>query len=290
VVILITPIDKLDNNKYEQTVRTAGFKAAAYLGKAGAKVNPDEKEVFKYDPITEAVRKYPDLPRIIHVCMLATYSTIYGLDVRGVLPTIISPLEVIDGILVGGLLSGASHRDTTYHHSRNPVIFELLRRHGKDLCFMGVILTNQLHVLIGKERSSFFVSQIAKIVGAQGAIITKDGAGNPDTDLMLNCRNLEKSGIKTVLITDEVCGRDGASLGLADAAHEANATISTGNVNELLALPPMDRVIGFLETVETISGGFHGSLHKDGSLTVETGAILGSLCQLGFEKITTKVK
>ncbi|MEE8290110.1 MAG: glycine/sarcosine/betaine reductase component B subunit, partial [Candidatus Tectomicrobia bacterium] len=135
-----------------------------------------------------------------------------------------------------------------------------------------------------------FVTRIAKLIGAQGAIITEDGAGNPDTDLMLNCQNLEEAGIKTVLVTDEICGRDGASQGLADVTDRADAMISTGNFNELLTLPPMQRVIGSLDAVEKIAGGFHGSLHEDGSITVETASLLGALCELGFERITTRLR
>ena len=294
VVILITPIDRLDNYDYEKSVRIAGLKAGAYLGRAAAEIEPDEREIFEYDSIVDAVQKYVDLPRVAYVYMLVSQrridNAIYGVDARGILPTIISPTEVIDGAIVSWLTPAACHRNTTYHHLKNPVIFELLRRHGKDLCFLGVILTNSVLTLTGKERASFFVSQIAKAIGAQGVIITEDGAGNPDTDLMLNCKNLEESGIKTVLITDEICGRDGTSQGLADVTKEADAVISTGNLNELLRLPPMDRVIGSLEAVESIAGGFRGSLHQDGSITVETAALTGSLCELGFEKITTRLK
>ena len=229
-------------------------------------------------------------PSVHLLALVQVDVTVYGLDAKAILPTIISPTEVIDGAIVSWLTPAPCHRNTTYHHLRNPVIFELLRRHGKDVCFLGVILTNEVLTLTGKERASLFVSQIAKLIGAQGAIITEDGAGNPDTDLMLNCKNLEESGIRTVLITDQICGRDGASQGLVDVTEKADAVISTGNINELLTLPPMDRVIGSLEAVESIVGGFHGSLHHDGSITVETASLMGSLCELGFERITTRLR
>lgn len=107
---------------------------------------------------------------------------------------------------------------------------------------------------------------------------------------MLNCKLLEKSGIKTVLITDEYAGRDGRSQGLADITAEADAVITNGNGNELITLPPMERTIGFLESVEIITGGFSGSLNPDGSITVELASIMGSLCELGYERLTTRLK
>ena len=290
VVILITAIDNLDDDKYEQTVRATSLRAADYLGRTAASVKPDESEVFEFNPVTEAIQKYPHLPRIVYVCQLALHRTVYGLDIRGMLPIIISPLEVIDGALVGSVFPSACHRNTTYHLTRNPVILELLRRHGKELCFIGVILTNELPTLAGKERSSFYAAQVAKIIGAQGAIITEDGAGNPDTDLMLNCRNLEKYGIKTVLVTDELAGQDGVSPGLVDAVQEASAMVSTGNANEVIDLPAMDRVIGSLEEVGNLAGGSKSSLHDDGAITIETTMIIGALCELGFERITTKLR
>ena len=33
----------------------------------------------------------------------------------------------------------------------------------------------------------------------------------PDTDLIMNCKKIEEQGVKTVIITDEYAGRDGAS-------------------------------------------------------------------------------
>ncbi len=68
--------------------------------------------------------------------------------------------------------------------------------------------------------------------------MSEEGFGNPDADLMMNCVKLEKRGIKTVLLTDEYAGRDGASQSLADANSLASAVVSAGNANELINLPP----------------------------------------------------
>ena len=138
-------------------------------------------------------------------------------------------------------IAAPCHKNTTFHHLNNPVIINLLRRHGKELCFIGVIVTNENTMLVDKMRGAYFTKKLAKIIGAQGAIITEEGGGNPETDLMLNCKLLENSGVKTVLITDEYAGRDGRSQGLADVTPEADAVITNGNGNELITLPPMKR-------------------------------------------------
>ncbi|MDD4836833.1 MAG: glycine/sarcosine/betaine reductase component B subunit, partial [Dethiosulfovibrio sp.] len=111
------------------------------------------------------------------------------------------------------------------------------------------------------------------------------GFGNPDADLIMNCWKAERAGIKTVLITDEYAGRDGASQSLADSCPEGDACVTAGNANELIMLPPMKKIIGELPVADVIAGGFFGTLQEDGSLEVEIQAILGATNELGFNKI-----
>lgn len=295
VVLMITPVPELGKHAHEEAVRIAGLKAAYYLGKAGKEIEPDEKELFIYNPIIEAAQLYPDLPKVAYVYMIQSQGLmhdnyIYGLDAKGILSTLISPTEVLDGAIVSGNCAAPCHKNTTFHHSNNPIIIDLLRRHGKDLCFIGVILNNESTMLSYKKRAAHYTEKLANIIGAEGAIIAEEGGGNPETDLMLNCKLLERSGIKTVLITDEYAGRDGRSQGLADVTSEADAVITNGNGNELVTLPAMEKVLGSLETVEVITGGFDGSMNHDGSITVEIASIMGSLCELGYECLSTKQK
>ena len=127
-----------------------------------------------------------------------------------------------------------------------------------------------------------------KLIGADGAIISEEGFGNPDTDIMMLCKKTEEYGVKTVLITDEYAGQDGASQSLADATPQADAVISVGNANEMITLPPMKHIIGDLQTAEIIAGGFVGSVTAGGGLKVEIQAIMGATCQLGFSKLTAR--
>jgi glycine reductase len=64
--------------------------------------------------------------------------------------------------------------------------------------------------------------------------------------------------------------------------------VTVGNANEVVTLPKMDRVIGDIEAVEVIAGGFSGSINEDGSITVEIQAITGSTNELGYSLLTTK--
>jgi len=288
VVLILHPIDRLAPHAHEEAVRLAGLRASVYLGKACTDVAPDELEVYELSPVTDTT-----LPRVAYVHTLLSEGLLhdtylYGADVKKLLPTLVHPNEIMDGAIVSGNCVSACDKHTTYHHLNNPVIKELYQKHGRDLNFIGVVVTNLNVTLADKERSSDYASKLAKLIGAEGAIITEEGFGNPDTDLMMLCKKIEEYGIKTVLITDEYAGRDGSSQSLADAVPQADAVVSVGNANEMITLPPMKRVIGDLKPAEVIAGGFAGCLAADGALNIEIQAIMGATCQLGFGKLTAR--
>ncbi len=240
-----------------------------------------------------ALQQYPDLPKVVYVYMLQSQGLLhdtylYGVDVKRVLPTILYPTEVMDGAIVSGNCVSACDKNTTYHHQNSPVIFELLERHGKDYNFVGVVATNENVTLADKERSSSFASKLVEYLGADAAIVSEEGFGNPDADLMMNCVKLEKKGIKTVLLTDEYAGQDGASQSLADADPMADAVVTNGNANEVIVLPAMKKVIGHSSYADMIAGGWNGSLAADGTITAEIQVITGATNELGYSKLSAK--
>ena len=161
---------------------------------------------------------------------------VYGVDAKQSLTTMIYPTETMDGAIISGNCVSACDKNTTYHHLNNPVIEDLYARHGKDLNFVGVIITNENVYLADKERSSDWSAKLCEYLGLDGAIISQEGFGNPDTDLIMNCKKIEAKGVKTVIITDEYAGQDGASQSLADADIAANACVTGGNANTVIHL------------------------------------------------------
>ena len=291
IVIVCTPVEKLLQHEHEQAVRMVGYKAAAYLGEAGRSVTPDEVKVYETPTLMEGMKQYPDLPRVAYVYMLQTQGLlhdtyVYGVDAKKIVPTLIYPTEVMDGAITSGNCVSACDKNPTYNHLNNPVIEDLYERHGKDYNFVGVIITNENVTLADKERSSNWTAKLAEYMNLDAVIISEEGFGNPDTDLMMNCKKIAAKGIKTVLITDEYAGRDGASQSLADADKSADAVVTAGNANEIISLPPMKKVIGYLEPANTIAGGFDGSLKADGSIIAELQVITGSTSETGFNKLS----
>jgi len=292
IVLILEPKEGITRHDHEEALRFAGLRAAAYLGQAGKEITPDKTTVYSLAPITTPTNQ---LPKVVYVKMLLSEGLLhdtylYGVDVKQILPTFIHPNEGMDGAIVSGNCVSACDKHTTYHHQNDPVVEDLYRRNGKDLNFVGMIISNVNVRLADKERSAEYAAKLVNLLGVDGAVITEEGFGNPDTDLMMLCRKIEQRGVKTVLITDEYAGSDGLSQSLADGTPEATAVVSVGNANMMLELPPMERVIGHLEPVEVIAGGFSGGLKPDGSVAVELQVVMGATCQLGFSTLAARAR
>jgi len=290
LVILADKIDGLKQHEHEAAVRMVGLKATRYIAEVARDAEPDEVKVYETKPLHEQLLEYPDLPKVAYLYALQTQgllhdSYLYAVDAKKILPTMIYPTEVMDGAIISGNCVSACDKNTTYHHLNSPVIYDLYEHHGKDLNFVGVVVSNENVTLLDKERSSTYAAKLVKSMGVDGLVISEEGFGNPDADLIMNCKKNEANGIKTVLITDEYAGRDGASQSLADGHVLANAVVTAGNANALITLPKLDRVIGYVDAVNIIAGGFDGALAADGSITVEIQAITGATNELGFNKM-----
>lgn len=290
LAVVLTPREDIKLHEAEQTCRIAGFKAAHYLAASCKNAAIDATETFDFPPLAEAMQAHPGLPKVGYLYMLQSQGLlhdtwVYGVDAKKILPSLLSPTEVMDGAVVSGSCVSACDKNNTYVHQNNPVIKALFKRHGKDLNFVGVVISNENVTLADKERSSSYAVNLLKMLGVDAAVISEEGFGNPDADLVLNCTKAERAGIKTVLVTDEYAGANGASQSLADSCPEGTAVVTGGNANMTIVLPPMDKVVGDIGQADVIAGGFFGSRREDGSLEVELQAILGATNELGFNKL-----
>ncbi len=98
---------------------------------------------------------------------------VYGQPADSILPTLLNPLEVLDGAVVSGNFVLPSNKNCTYIHQNQPLVLEMLRRHGSDLAFAGVILANEASLLADKERSAQFVEKLARFLSVQGVVINQ---------------------------------------------------------------------------------------------------------------------
>ncbi|WP_300408766.1 glycine/sarcosine/betaine reductase component B subunit [Lagierella sp.] len=293
LVVIAEPVDGIKQHVHENAIRMIGLKAANYLGELARDITPDEVATYETKPLLEQINEYPDLPKVAYVYMLQTQGLlhdtyVYGVDAKQIVPTILYPTEIMDGAIVSGNCVSACDKNPTYVHLNNGVIEDLYARHGKDYNFLGVIITNENVYLMDKERSSNWTSKLVEYLGVDAVIVSQEGFGNPDTDLIMNCKKIENKGVKTVIVTDEYAGRDGASQSLADADEKANAVVTGGNANQVVVLPKLDKIIGHVEFVDIIAGGAKGSLREDGTIEVEIQAITGATNETGFNYLTAK--
>jgi glycine reductase len=280
--------ERFEQQKKNKAIRWATHKLAEYLGNAVKELVPEETEVFELDSVIKRSEEISKLPSVVLVMQpqsqmeeLGYNDLVYGWDMNKFVPTFMHPNEVLDGAMISGSFMPSSSKWCTYDFQNFPTIKELYKEHGKSINFLGVIMSNLNVSLEQKKRSAIFVAQMAKSLGADGAIVTEEGYGNPDADYILCISSLEDVGVKTVGISNECTGRDGASQPLVTLDKKANALVSTGNVSQLIELPPADKVIGELQSLarDGLSGGWSydellgASVREDGSIVMEDNAM-----------------
>ena len=289
VVLVCEPVAGLDPNDHEKAIRLAGLKAAEYLAEALRDAEPETEETYLWP----AAATNHDLPRVVYLYQVLAQGLLhdnylYGLNAKRTIPTLISPNELMDGALISGNCVTACDKNTTYDHMNNPVVQELWQRHGKDLHFAGIILHPVSPGMADKDRNTAYSVRLARQLQADGLVITEEGGGNPETDLMLLCRRAEQAGIRTVIFLHENAGEDGRSEAITYTTPEADAVISVGNTNEIIHLPAMERVIGHKGAADQLSGSYPGALRPDGSLAVPYAVIIDAVSNLGMTRMAAR--
>lgn len=295
--------ERHEQQKKNKALRWGAMKLSEHIGKIVKNLKPEEYEIFELEPITKRSEKIQKLPGVVYVMQpqsqmeeLGYNDLLYGWDTNRILPTFMHPNEILDSAIIGGSFMPSSSKWSTYDMQNSPTIKQLYYEHGKTINFLGVIMSNLNVSLEQKNRSALYVAQLAKSLGAEGAILAEEGYGNPDADFIACFVALEDAGIKTVGITNECTGRDGRSQPLVALDKKATPIISCGNVSQLLELPPMNEIIGELASVgrDGLSGGWEGdeklgpSVRKNGSLIIENNCMFCGDMVIGWSTKTMK--
>jgi glycine reductase len=248
--INIVPIFKLVDGVTEleahATIQLAEFKVAHRVAETTKDQTPQSVEIIDISQIN------PSLPRIVYILGCVTQwhhpndIAYYGLTIRESLPTLIHPNEFLDGALTTDARRGSGSVTQTWGWMNHPMVLRLLKEHGKSLNFLGIILQrSRWETELGKQASAANASQMARLLGADGAIVTRiTGSGNNFVDAMLTVQACEEKGIKTVLTTPEWGGKDGTETPLVFYVPEATAMVSTGSHDRGFKLPVPTKVIG----------------------------------------------
>jgi sarcosine reductase len=278
VVVVTYPAKGLSGEGYRVALRVAGLRAAAYLGKAGENLKPDNVEVYQLPPLTKTPKGMENLPKVAYIFMMEYGNSspvrdwganvgepvLYGSAAMELMPLVIHPNEVRDGIVV----EHTGGRESTYAYQNNPVIKELYRRHGKDLYFTGVVLIKDHFSPTDRERSlAMAVKTVAGLMGADGAIISKYGGGAPMVFAGQIATGLVRAGLKTVILPGAYCD-------MRFNQPEAFAVVNTGFRKGDVEMGAVKKVIGF-----------HYAVAKPdlGKLTTTPADIIEAMNQLGSQ-------
>ena len=291
-IVLVADTDedfeKRTQQKKNKALREAGHKLAEFIALCVKDMEPEQIETYELGAITKRSAEVQALPSMVYVMQPQSQmeedgynDLVYGWDANHMLPTYMHPNEILDGALVSGSFMPCSSKWATYDFQNCPTIKSLYAEHGKTINFLGVIMSNLNVALEQKNRSALFVAQLAKSLGADGAIVAEEGYGNPDADFVACIVALEDAGVKTVGITNECTGRDGQSQPLVTLDVKLDAIVTCGNVSELVELPAMETVLGELEALarDGMSGGWEDdeiigpSVRADGSIIMENNAM-----------------
>ena len=237
-----------------QAIQAAEYRVAQRLAEATLDAEPAGVETHG------AAHGNPALPRAVVIVGCITESEhlpsglgYYGLPVRESLSTVVHPNELLDGAVTGNTLKTVAYYPTTWDWQNHPLCLRLSREHGRRLDFAGVVLQRIRFESYGeKEVAAHNAAQVARALGAEAALVTWLGSGNAFLEVMLTVRACERRGIKTVLVTYEYGGRDGADSPLLFYDDAADAVVSTGSRDRALELPAADRVVGAYERLRVL--------------------------------------
>ena len=266
-----------------EALRKGTLKLAARLAEAALDVEPDE--VVALPPLPRAGDG--GLPRVGAVTNLQTQGSFKEVFVYGrsfppaALPTLIDPNDLDDGAVVSGQLGHPSLKNPTWLFQNHPVVAALRARHGTDLLCAGVVLSPEPVDMANKELVSAHAARLCQAAGWDAVIVTKEGGGNADADMALKMDALEELGIPTVALYAEMAGPDGTAPSIVVPPTKATAMVSTGNYDERLVLPAVERALGG-DNVDV------AGLPADAEMELPIAVLYCSLSPLGWGRLTCR--
>jgi sarcosine reductase len=282
LVVEFTPAAGAGWERVDAALRRGVLALAARLAGAALDSPPDSVEELPGPAAPTA----DGLPRVGAVTNLQTQGPfkdvfVYGRSFAASLPTLVDPNILDDGAVVSGQFGHPGLKNPTFVHQNHPVAEALRRRHGKDLHFAGVVLAPEPVDQDQKELISALAARLCAAAGFDAAVVTKEGGGNADGDMALKMDHLDELGIEAVGLFAEMAGPDGTAPSIVVPPTRATAMVSTGNYDEAILLPPVERALGG-ERVALLD------VPATAELALPTAVVYCSLSPLGWGRLTCR--
>ncbi len=279
LVVEFAPAGDADWGDVEAALRRGLVKVAAHLAEAALDAEPDAVEELP-EPGSTSDGK----PRVAIVTNLQTQGKfkdvfVYGRSLSGGLPTVISPGELDDGAVVSGQYGHPALKNPTYLHQTHPVVAAL--RACDELELAALVLCPEPVDQANKELVSAHAARLCAGLGLDAAIVTKEGGGNADADMALKMDALEDLGITAVGLFAEMAGAEGTAPPVVVPPERATAMVSTGNYDERLVLPAVERAVGGM-SVDLVGEA------ATAALELPTAVVYCALSPLGWGRLTCR--
>jgi glycine reductase len=250
VVVEFEPAPNADWAEVAAALRLGALRLAVALADSAIDSAPDViEELTEPRLVLGDVDGDRSLPRIGAVTNLQTQGAFKDVYVRGRSfsgspPTAVNPAEVDDGLVVSGQYGHPALKNPTYLHQNHPIVAALRARDGVDLRFAGLVLSPEPVEQAAKEVVARQAAALCSELGWDAAILTKEGGGNADSDVSLKMDALEEVGVSAVGLFAEMAGADGTGPPVVSPPERSPAMVSTGNYDERLQLPGVERALG----------------------------------------------
>lgn len=246
LVLILKLREGLSDLDAHTAIQSAELKVARRIAETTMELPPARVDIF------DLSARAPGLPCVVLIqgCLTDSHNvhsglSYYGLPMRDSLATFTHPNELFDGAVTVAATRAVGHFPITWDWQNHPLALGLYREHGQRLNFLGVILERiQFDTFLGKEVIAHNTAQLARTLGADGALVAWTGSGNAFVELMLTIRECERRAIRTTLVTYEFGGKNGIDSPLLYYLPEADAVVSSGSRDRWLELPEPDRVVG----------------------------------------------
>lgn len=279
---IVMTVSLLSNDTDKKDVATdlilMNTQAASYVASLAAR--DDGGTVCEYS----GGKEESGLPRIGYAYFIQAQGPLRNVYVDGescvkMKPRLLAADMILDGAIVSGNYIVACQKNPTYLHQENPVVFSALRRDGKELAFAGVIISTESSSLDEKRDNAKRIAALAKEQRMDGIIVSQEGGGHADVDLMLTCEACEAAGVRVVLLANEIAGPEGALPPLVSFSPKADAIVTTGNNDELVNLPAMKNALG---------GDMLFNKPAEDSFETPLGILYTATNQFGVSRMTTR--
>lgn len=280
VILDAEPAEGVSDLSYAEALKYASLTINVRLAKLGIGETPDETKTYQLGPVGPGPDGKP-LPRVAyHVVHMASHDTwnflMYGQSALNFLPIVVQPTEILDGAMIW------RYWEPNYFLQEEIYIKELMERHGKDIDFAGVVFSNNVMKIDGKDTMGMIAATFCKeTLKADCVIVNKSGMGHCQLDQALAFNWEEKMGMRCVMNLSAVSNdRPGDMLVIADP--RIDAVINSGR-NYDLHHPRVERLIGEGTNVPSLLG-----VDARGPFTHTTNfAYQGIWSQLGDCYVTT---